>query len=114
MTTRGEPRLAVERATFVGSPRGAEDVDPEEIFELVTIGNAFHRLPRRRIAGLAAGWLRRGGHLALLWGSTPMNNGTARWQHTFAEAVLDWTERVCEPPIVSPQTSSTTSRSIRT
>lgn len=63
----------------------AEDVDSAGDFELVTVGDAFHRLDRRRIATLATGWLRPGGHVALLWTSMPWE-GDAPWQ----EAVLEW------------------------
>ena len=71
----------------------AEDVDVGTAFELVTIGNAFHRLDRRRIAGRAAEWLRSGGHLALLWSSTPLN-GPAPWQREMADLVVEWMDRV--------------------
>ncbi len=70
----------------------AEDVDPDEVFDLVTIGTAFHRLDRRRVANLAARWLRAGGHLALLWGATPLN-GPAPWQQALAAVVVDWMDR---------------------
>ncbi len=70
----------------------AEDVDREETFDLVTIGTAFHRLDRRRVADLAFHWLRSGGHLALLWNDTPMN-GPEPWQHTYTEVVVDWMHR---------------------
>jgi ubiquinone/menaquinone biosynthesis C-methylase UbiE len=71
----------------------AEDVDPYEVFDLVTIGTAFHRLDRRGVAELAMRWLRSGGHLALLWSSTALN-GAAPWQQVFAEIVVDWMQRV--------------------
>lgn len=70
----------------------AEDVDSHEVFDLVTIGTAFHRLDRRRVADLAMRWLRSGGHLALLWSSAPLN-GAAQWQHAFAAIVVDWMQR---------------------
>jgi ubiquinone/menaquinone biosynthesis C-methylase UbiE len=71
----------------------AEDVDPGEVFDLVTIGTAFHRLDRRRVAELAFRWLRSGGHLALLWNETPMN-GAELWQHTYMAVVVDWMQQV--------------------
>ena len=70
----------------------AEDVDPDEVFELVTVGTAFHRLDRRRVAEQAMGWLRTGGHIALLWSSTP-TDGPASWQQVLAEIVIDWMQR---------------------
>ncbi len=71
----------------------AEDVDPDDSFELVTIGTAFHRLDRRRVADLASRWLRSGGHLALLWSGTPIN-GPEPWQQALAAIVVDWMQRV--------------------
>lgn len=71
----------------------AEDVEPDEVFDLVTIGTAFHRLDRRRVADLARRWLRPGGHLALLWSATPLG-GTAPWQQRCIEIFTDWLERM--------------------
>jgi SAM-dependent methyltransferase len=70
----------------------AEDVDPDETFDVVTIGTAFHRLDRRRVAELATHWLRTGGHLALLWSDTALN-GDAHWQRVLAEVLVDWMRR---------------------
>jgi ubiquinone/menaquinone biosynthesis C-methylase UbiE len=70
----------------------AEDVDPDEVFDVVTIGTAFHRLDRRRVAELAFRWLRAGGHLALLWSSTALY-GDAPWQAALTEIVVDWMQR---------------------
>jgi SAM-dependent methyltransferase len=66
----------------------AEDLSAEaDSFELITIGNAFHRLRRDQVARRAFGWLCRGGHLALCWSSSPWT-GQARWQEEL-NAVLD-------------------------
>jgi ubiquinone/menaquinone biosynthesis C-methylase UbiE len=70
----------------------AEDVDPHETFDLVTIGTAFHRLDRRRVADLAMRWLRPGGYIALLWSATPLS-GADPWERCFIEIFADWTER---------------------
>jgi SAM-dependent methyltransferase len=67
----------------------AEDIAPGEHFDLVTIGTAFHRLPRRRIAELAMQSLRPGGHLALLWSGTPAD-GPRAWQRAFHDVYADW------------------------
>ncbi len=72
----------------------AEDVDPDEVFDLVTIGTAFHRLDRARVAGLAMRWLRTGGHLALLWSSTPVNDSGVGWQEALTSVVVEWMQRV--------------------
>ena len=90
--------FAARKATTLGvrnvrwTAGRAEDVDPDASFELVTVGTAFHRLDRRRVANRAMGWLRSGGHLALLWSSTPLE-GTDPWQESFATIVVRWMER---------------------
>ena len=60
-------------------------------FELVAIGNAFHRLQRRVVAEAAMHWLVPGGHLAVLWSNSPWT-GREAWQHAMAEAVRHWTD----------------------
>jgi SAM-dependent methyltransferase len=53
-------------------PAPVEELDaPPGAFDLVTIGNAFHRLPRDVVAAKIRRWLGPGGHLALLWGNGP-------------------------------------------
>src|SRR5262249_42575405 len=50
----------------------AEGLDaPPGAFELVTIGNAFHRLRRDAVAADAFRWLEPGGFIALLWSTGP-------------------------------------------
>ena len=71
----------------------AEDVDADDYFELVAIGNAFHRLRRQRIAQSAWRWLQPGGHLALLWCNSPWNGGH-EWQGALREVVARWTREV--------------------
>jgi ubiquinone/menaquinone biosynthesis C-methylase UbiE len=57
----------------------AEDLlAPAESFDVVAIGNAFHRLRRETVARNARRWLRPDGYLALLWGGTPWR-GPAPW-----------------------------------
>ncbi len=70
----------------------AEDLEPDVPFDVVVIGTAFHRLDRRRVASLAARWLRPGGHLALLWSSTPLH-GPGPWRQAMAQVVVDWIAR---------------------
>jgi SAM-dependent methyltransferase len=65
---------------------------PEDSFDLVTIGNAFHRLRRDVVAALVLGWLRPGAHLALLWGGPP-NLGDAPWQHVLRDQMQRWQQR---------------------
>jgi SAM-dependent methyltransferase len=73
----------------------AEDLTaPPETFDLITIGNAFHRMRREVVTARSYGWLRPGGHLALVWGGSPWR-GSAPWQQAL-QAVLDrWpTDRI--------------------
>ena len=69
----------------------AEDVEADHDFDLVVVGNAFHRLRRRRVAELARGWLRPGGHLALVWSSPPWD-GDREWQRVLAATMDHWME----------------------
>jgi ubiquinone/menaquinone biosynthesis C-methylase UbiE len=83
-------RLGVHNVRWVVGR--AEDVDHDATFDVVTIGTAFHRLDRRRVADLARHWLRPGGYLALLWSDTALN-GTTDWQRVLAQVVVDWMRR---------------------
>jgi SAM-dependent methyltransferase len=68
----------------------AENLDaPEAEFDLVTIGNAFHRLRRDEVAGRVLRWLRPGGHLALAWGGSPWD-GPEPWQLALDAVLLRW------------------------
>ena len=69
----------------------AEDAAlPDGAFELVAIGNAFHRLRRDEVAARAMRWLRPGGHLALLWSNGPQA-GDAPWQSALTAVFRRWT-----------------------
>jgi SAM-dependent methyltransferase len=83
--------LAAERgAAHIDWRTGrAEDFDVAGHFELVTVGDAFHRLDRRRIAALATQWLQPAGHIALLWTSMPWQ-GPAPWQKAALDVVVHW------------------------
>jgi SAM-dependent methyltransferase len=65
---------------------------PALAFDLVTIGNAFHRLRREQTAARVLHWLRSGGHLALLWGGSPAL-GDAPWQQALRALMLSWQDR---------------------
>ncbi len=65
---------------------------PARSFDLVTIGNAFHRLPRDTVAVSAFRWLRPGGFLALVWGSPPWE-GEEPWQRALARTMDRWRAR---------------------
>ena len=71
----------------------AEDLDlPAGTFDLVTVGNAFHRLPRDVVAVNIRRWLRPDGHLALLWGGAP-TDGDEPWQQTLRAVIQRWQDR---------------------
>lgn len=87
--------LVREKAAAVGTARihavvaDAEAFAPTATFELVTIGNAFHRLHRDGVAGNIFRWLDPGGHVALLWSDTPWQ-GDAEWQTAFSKVLDRW------------------------
>jgi len=71
----------------------AEDLTaPEDFFDLVAIGNAFHRLRRDVVAAKVLHWLRPGGYLALLWPGSP-NDGDAPWQQALKDQMQRWQQR---------------------
>ncbi len=58
-------------------------------FDLVVIGNAFHRLDRDLVADRVLGWLKPGGYLALCW-SLMAWTGDADWQRALAATLDKW------------------------
>ena len=90
--------VAVVRAKAAASGAGdvrplvssAESLDAEpDYFDLVVIGNAFHRLDRDLVAGQILGWLKPGGYLALCWSSGP-SAGEEDWQRALAATLDTW------------------------
>jgi SAM-dependent methyltransferase len=73
----------------------AEEVDLAGPFDMIAIGNAFHRLRRRRVAERALSWLRPGGYLALLWGGNPME-GAGDCQQVLRAITVEWLDRMGE------------------
>jgi SAM-dependent methyltransferase len=72
----------------------AEDLPaPGGSFDLVAIGNAFHRLPRAAVAASALRWLRPGQFLALLYSGENPWLGEAPWQRVMAGVVDFWMAR---------------------
>jgi SAM-dependent methyltransferase len=71
----------------------AEDLDlaPGSI-DLITIGEAFHRLDQPLIARKAQAWLRPGGCLATL-GTEGLLDGREPWQQTVAAVARHWMNR---------------------
>jgi SAM-dependent methyltransferase len=85
--SKGE-QLRVDNIQWHNCP--AEDLAaPPGFFELVTVGNAFQRLPRQLIARRAFDWLRPGRCLALLWGGIPWQESQG-WQRTLTATSERW------------------------
>jgi len=71
-------------------------------FELITIGEAFHRLDQQLVAKEALEWLQPGGCLVSL-GSYGVMDGKEPWQRIVADIVRHWTSRVSPSGDVSAQ-----------
>src|SRR4051794_35856241 len=71
----------------------AEDVALEGTFDLVAIGNAFHRLDRDVVVARLLPHLSDGGCIALLWGGSPWL-GDLPWQHALDETLERWRDRL--------------------
>jgi ubiquinone/menaquinone biosynthesis C-methylase UbiE len=65
---------------------------PEATFDLVVIGNAFHRMRRETVAANVLRWLRPRGLLALVWSRGPSDGGQP-WQRVLAATMARWQER---------------------
>lgn len=92
--------LVREKAAAAGTARvrpvlGAAETlaAPAGYFQLVTIGNAFHRVQRDAVAENAFRWLRPDGWLALVWGGAP-DDGSQEWQLALAAFMARWRERL--------------------
>jgi ubiquinone/menaquinone biosynthesis C-methylase UbiE len=93
-------KAGVRNVRFLTST--AEDLlAPEESFDLVAIGNAFHRLRREIVARNTRRWLRPGQYLALLWSETPWH-GAAPWQRALSATLDLWLARVNADDRVPP------------
>jgi SAM-dependent methyltransferase len=79
----------VERAEDLKLPSGS--------VELITIGEAFHRLDQQRILRCALRWLRRGGSLVTL-GGEPVWRGQEEWRRVLVEIVNKWTGQSLPDP----------------
>jgi SAM-dependent methyltransferase len=71
----------------------AETVGVEGPFELVTIGNAFHRLKRQVVAERVFSLLEAGGGIALLW-SDPLGRGDSEWQSAMGALFDHWMSKL--------------------
>ncbi|MGW1030252.1 class I SAM-dependent methyltransferase [Streptomyces sp. NPDC002577] len=81
---------AVDAAHIRTITADAEELHAEPAgFDLIVIGNAFHRLPRTLVAGRARTWLKPGGHLALCWSTGPWT-GPQGWQRALDNLLRTW------------------------
>lgn len=76
---------------FVG--RAEDFTAPPDMFDLITIGEAFHRLDQPLIARQALGWLKPGGCLATL-GARGLLDGQESWQMAVVEVAHRWMAKV--------------------
>jgi SAM-dependent methyltransferase len=85
---------------FVGK---AEELEAEpSSFELVTIGEAFHRLDQETVARQAVRWLQPGGCLAILgWNS--LIGGNAPWQRIVADITRRWERSIAPTSLNLPK-----------
>jgi SAM-dependent methyltransferase len=84
---RKAQRLDITNINWVAAT--AEDVPLEGAFELVAIGNAFHRLDRDAVARRLVPYLAERGCVALLWGGA-QSIGDRPWQRVLHERLERW------------------------
>jgi SAM-dependent methyltransferase len=84
----GAGQVSAGQVNAIASSAETLRVEPG-YFDLVVIGNAFHRLDRDLVAGRVLGWLKPGGYLALCWSLGPWN-GDADWQRALAGTLDKW------------------------
>ncbi|HZA79789.1 MAG TPA: class I SAM-dependent methyltransferase [Acidimicrobiales bacterium] len=88
---RKAQRLGVANIQWTAA--AAEDVPLEGAFDLVAIGNAFHRLDRDAVARRLVRHLSERGCVALLWSGTPWR-GDQRWQRVLHDTLERWRDAV--------------------
>ena len=67
----------------------AENLALTSAYDLIVVGNAFHRLDRAAVAMACYRALVPNGVLALAWGETPLT-GDARWQRVAQDVIRVW------------------------
>ncbi len=87
--SKAEARRITHIQWMIGS---AETVALGGPFELVAVGNAFHRLDRQRVAERTRDWLQPGGGVALVWSNGP-SRGDQPWQTTMEAVLAEWMAR---------------------
>jgi SAM-dependent methyltransferase len=84
-------RLGVTNIRWIVA--AAEEAVLDGAFDLVAIGNAFHRLDRDAVARRLVHHLPERGCVALLWSPSPQR-GDRRWQRVLHDALEHWTDAV--------------------
>jgi SAM-dependent methyltransferase len=84
---RKAQRLGVTNIRWLAA--AAEDVALQGAFDLVAIGNAFHRLDRDAVVTRVLSHLPARGCVALLWAGTPWG-GDRPWQRALDETLERW------------------------
>ena len=80
---------AVGATNIVWLTGSAETAAVRGSFQLVTVGNAYHRLDRPAVARRMRSWIVSGGGVALLWADTP-SQGDQQWQKAMKELYIRW------------------------
>ena len=88
---RKAERLGVTNIRWIAA--AAEDVALEGAFDVVAVGNAFHRLDRDAVARRVVPRLSERGCVALLWSGTPWR-GDRRWHRVLDDALERWRKAV--------------------
>jgi SAM-dependent methyltransferase len=88
---RKAQRLGVANIRWIAAT--AEDVALDGSFDLVAIGNAFHRLDRDAVAQRLVPHLTETGCVALLWSGPPWE-GQRPWHGVFNDALERWRDIV--------------------
>jgi SAM-dependent methyltransferase len=94
--------VAVGAAHIRTITAGAEELHAEpDSFELIVIGNAFHRLRRALVAQRMHAWLKPGGCLALCWSTSPWA-GPKDWQRALDSLLHKWQDALSVSGRVPP------------
>lgn len=90
----GQAKAAASGVTNIAWVIGkAEAVQLDGPFELVAVGNAFHRLNRRAVAARMSSWLAAGGAVVLVWGGIP-GRGDQPWERALSGLFEEWLARL--------------------
>jgi SAM-dependent methyltransferase len=93
-------RLGITSIDWRVMPAEQLDLAPASV-ELVTIGEAFHRLEQNRILQLASQWLIRDGYLATLGGES-IWSGHEPWKRIVVAVANRWTNISLAEPTAAP------------